>query len=68
MDDQPVQIPFGNVGQALDTARSKGVAFRDTLLTLNIIQRTETIRIYRVDRRQRKLYGMLYRSRLTGYL
>ena len=31
MDDQPVQISFGNVGQALDTARSKGVAFRDTL-------------------------------------
>ena len=25
-------------------------------------------KIYRVDRRQRKLYGMLYRSRLTGYL
>ena len=31
VDDQPVQISFGNVGQALDTARSKGVAFRDTL-------------------------------------
>ena len=31
MDDQPVQISFGNVGQALDTARSKSVAFRDTL-------------------------------------
>ena len=31
VDDQPVQISFGNVGQALDIARSKGVAFRDTL-------------------------------------
>ena len=31
VDDQPVQISLGNVGQALNTARSKGVAFRDTL-------------------------------------
>ena len=46
----------------------KGVAFRDPLLTLNIIQWTETVRIYRVNLRQRKPYGMLYRNRLTGYL
>ena len=59
------------ISRAVFFKSRKGVAFRDTLLTLRIIKWKQIRKIYRVNRRQRKLYGIqesLYRSRLTGYL
>ena len=47
VDDKAVQIAFCDIGQALNTARSKGVAFRDTLTVP--LQRSSGIGVAKCD-------------------
>ena len=68
--DRIIRIPHGD--QSCGIFKSwKGVAFRDTLLTLRTIIWKQIRKIYRVNRRKSELSGIqdsFYRSRLTGYL